>query len=234
MAEDPASDDDAGMASPPSSPEERLAAFASVVNHDLRNPLNVAQGRLELARETDDDEHLAVVARAHDRLAALLEASVAWARAGQPLDTVEPVRIAETARDAWERVPTGSTTAELEVLGDRNVRGEPERVEELFVQLLENAVDHGGDPVTVRVGTHPGGFYVADTGPGIPPEVRSRVFDPGYASDSSTPGFGLAIAAAIAHAHGWQVSVHGSDAGGARFDVDTQVSDPRADEESDG
>jgi len=52
---------------------ERLEEFASIVSHDLRNPLNVAQGRLDLAREEYDSEHLEVVANAHERMAALID-----------------------------------------------------------------------------------------------------------------------------------------------------------------
>jgi len=62
------------------------------------------------------------------------------------------------------------------------------------------------------------GFYVADDGPGIPPDERGRVFDSTYSSGGGT-GLGLSIVEQIAEAHDWTVTATESDAGGARFEV---------------
>jgi len=68
---------------------ERLEEFASIVSHDLRNPLNVAQGRLELAREEHDSEHLEVVANAHGRMATLIDDLLTLARDGEGVEETE-------------------------------------------------------------------------------------------------------------------------------------------------
>jgi signal transduction histidine kinase len=62
------------------------------------------------------------------------------------------------------------------------------------------------------------GFYVADDGPGIPPEERERVFDDGV-SDGGSTGLGLTIVSEVATAHGWTVAVDESESGGARFKI---------------
>ncbi|WP_226006501.1 PAS domain-containing sensor histidine kinase [Natrinema salinisoli] len=62
------------------------------------------------------------------------------------------------------------------------------------------------------------GFYVEDDGPGIPADLREQVFESGYSSDDGS-GFGLAIVAEVADAHGWSVSVRTGRDGGARFEI---------------
>ncbi|RDZ33833.1 histidine kinase, partial [Haloferax sp. Atlit-19N] len=93
-----------------------------------------------------------------------------------------------------------------------------------FLELLENvfrnAVEHGGTGVQITVGDLPDhrGFYVADTGRGIPVEQREQVFENGYSTNREGTGLGLAIVAEVASAHGWETLVTESDAGGARFE----------------
>jgi signal transduction histidine kinase len=63
----------------------------------------------------------------------------------------------------------------------------------LLENLFRDAIEHGDENATVRVGTSAGGFYVADDGPGIPDEKQDRVFDHGYTTSDQGTGFGLAI-----------------------------------------
>ena len=78
-------------------------------------------------------------------------------------------------------------------------------------------------PIRVRIGRTDGGFYVADDGPGIEPDQRDAVFEPGHTTAPDGTGFGLAIVERIAEAHGWTVSVTESGDGGARFEFDCGV-----------
>lgn len=75
--------------------------------------------------------------------------------------------------------------------------------------------------MTITVGdlSNDTGFYVADDGPGIPEDVRDRVFERGYSTSDAGTGFGLAIVKEIADAHDWGIRVTESDDGGARFNV---------------
>lgn len=80
--------------------EQRLAEFASVVSHDLRNPLNVARGHLELGRESGDDDHFREVGGALDRMERIIDDLLALAREGDATLDAKPVALAEAARTA--------------------------------------------------------------------------------------------------------------------------------------
>jgi PAS domain S-box-containing protein len=199
--------------------KERLDEFAGIVSHDLRNPLNVAEGRLDLAREEAESEHLDAVERAHERMQVLIDDLLTLAREGTPVEEEEPVALADTVAACWRNVETGDAT--LETATDRTIRADGSRVQQLLENLVRNAVEHGGTDVTVRIGELDGGdgFYVADDGSGIPPERRERVFESGYSTSTAGTGFGLAIAKEIAEAHGWEIGVTVSAQGGARFEI---------------
>jgi PAS domain S-box-containing protein len=210
---------------------ERLDEFAGVISHDLRNPLQVAQGRLELLGEETESEHLDAADRALDRMAALIDDLLTLTREGNEVGEVEPVETAAVARRAWQGVETGD--ASLVVDAERSIAADESRLRQLLENLFRNSIEHGstgsqpgsddaagrpGDGPTVTVGDLQDGFFVADDGPGIPPEEREAVFDPGVSSVADNTGFGLAIVKQIAEAHGWTVTVTESDAGGARFE----------------
>jgi PAS domain S-box-containing protein len=200
---------------------ERLEEFVGVVSHDLQNPLNVAEGRLELAREESDSDHLDDAARALGRMDELITDLLRLAREGKRVNEIESVALADLVADCWHHVETPA--ADLVVGTELTLRGDPGRLRHLLTNLLRNAVEHGsadGD-VTVTVGTLDDGqgFFVADDGPGIPEAKHERVFESGYSTDEDGTGFGLAIAKEVAEAHGWSIRVTEGAAGGARFEV---------------
>jgi signal transduction histidine kinase len=198
---------------------QRLETFASMVSHDLRNPLNVAMGRLDLAREDCESEHLAVVATAHARMQELIEDLLQLARQGQPIGETTVVELSSLAGRSWSVV--SAPGAELVVERDLAFEADADRLRQLLENLFRNAIEHGGPDVAVRAGALDGGagFYVADDGPGIPEADREIVFETGVTSDEDGTGFGLAIVTEIAEAHGWDVTITSSAGGGARFEV---------------
>jgi signal transduction histidine kinase len=99
------------------------------------------------------------------------------------------------------------------------VEADRERLQQLVENLVRNAVEHGGEGVTITVGRVEGGFYFEDDGPGIPAGERSAVFDPGYTTKSDGTGLGLHIIEQAATAHGWTVRATAGDGGGARFEI---------------
>ncbi|WP_435347907.1 sensor histidine kinase [Haloarchaeobius sp. HRN-SO-5] len=197
--------------------EERLEAFASVVSHDLRNLLDVATLRLELARDDCESEHLAAAADALARLDTRLEQMHSLAREGTAVVETGPVDLAAVARDSWAAVETRD--AELRVETDRRILADAPRLGQVFENLFGNAVRHGRDDVRVAVGDLPDGFYVEDDGPGIPAANRDRVFEAGYSTAEEGTGFGLDIVRAYVTAHGWEIRLTEGREGGARFEI---------------
>ena len=214
---------------------DRLDRFASLVSHDLRNPLNVASGRVELARQECESDHLAVAERALDRMERLIDDMLVLAREGDAIGETEAVRIADLAEECWAAVETDGAT--LTVDGDFTVRADRSRLAQVFENLFRNSVEHGStsgrpeaddsvehgsaesDGVGVTVGHTGDGFYVEDDGPGIPEAERERVFESGYSTSTDGTGFGLAIARGVVEAHGWTITATGGREGGARFEI---------------
>ncbi len=196
---------------------ERLEEFASVVSHDLRTPLTVAQGRLELARAECDSDHLTTIARAHDRMETLIEDLLALARDGESTMELADVALADVTARCWRNVETADAT--LHIDATRTIRADHARLQQLLENLIRNAVEHGGADVTVRVGDLADGFFIEDDGPGIPEETRARVFETGYTTTDEGTGYGLQIVNEIAVAHGWEIAVTEARDGGARFDI---------------
>lgn len=202
---------------------ERLEEFASVVSHDLRNPLNVVQASIEFARDDPAPVHFDRGADAAARMEHIIEQVLTLARVGRDIGETEPVDPTAMARGAWESIHAEGATLEAfdvdPIVADRG------RLREAFENLFRNAIEHGGDDVTVRVGplAESPGFYVADDGSGIPEADRDRVLEQGYTTADGGTGLGLAIVARIVDAHGWEMAVDESDPGGARFEVRTDV-----------
>ncbi|WP_436902942.1 histidine kinase N-terminal 7TM domain-containing protein [Halovenus halobia] len=224
---------------------ERLDQFASIVSHDLRNPLNVADGNLELpyARADDDAdtvevdvERLETVRSAHERMEDIIEDALILAREGKAVTEVERVSLEAVAERAWETVETDD--AVLDVVADAELEADEDRLLTVFENLIRNAVEHGstsppsgaqedsidhaGDAgrLTVRVGPlDTGGFYIEDDGAGLPSEDHDDIFEHGHTTNPDGTGLGLAIVQEIVGGHGWEIDATESDAGGARFEV---------------
>jgi signal transduction histidine kinase len=206
---------------------ERLEQFANTVSHDLRNPLNVAQLHLDLARENRDDDDLEKVTNALTRMDTIIEDVLTLARNGQPIDETESVSLATVATASWDVIE--SKGAELSIEDDAQILADPARLQQLLENLFRNAIEHGGENVVIRVGglDDESGFYLADNGVGISAEDRESVFESGYSTAEDGTGFGLAIVKEIADAHGWNTRILESRDGGVRFEFDgtTEIAD---------
>lgn len=197
---------------------DRLEAFANLVSHDLRNPLSVAQGRLELALEEEgDNDDLRAVQQSLDRMDVLIDDLLTLARSGGDIGDSEPVNIAEVAESCWDEFVMDDAT--LTVTSSGTIMADASRFRQLLENLLGNALEHGGNAVSVSIEDLPDGFAVEDNGPGIDTADIEEIFEAGYTSAPEGTGFGLAIVKEIVDAHGWSISVGRSEAGGARFEI---------------
>ncbi len=197
------------------SPEELL----SLASHELQNPLNVAQLQLELVSDDHDSEHLAAAQRALDRMETLITDFLKLTSSTQNLDPVSVVDLPDVTEHCWRYVGTTGATLNVDAAG--TIRADRLRLEQLLQNLLQNAIEHGGEDVTVTVGEldDRNGFYVEDDGSGITKTDRESVFALGYSTSHSGTGFGLYLVAKIVQAHGWHIRPTEGPDGGARFEI---------------
>jgi len=184
---------------------QQLEEFASLISHDLRNPLDVAIGRTNAVKEEIGDPeletHLARTHDAHERMRQIITDVLTLARDSHGVGEVEPVPLETAAMDAWSYVETNQATISVDT--QLVIRADQQRLVRVFENLFRNAVEHGGEEVLIETGSiEGGGFFVADDGPGIDPEHRESIFEPGYCSSEEGTGLGLAIVAGIAEDHG--------------------------------
>ena len=219
---------------------ERQRRFTGDAAHELRTPLSLIRSQVDLAlaRPRPADEYReALVAIDADvvRLTGLVASLLALARADSgrlPLDPA-PCDLAEVVAPVLEQyapladeagLALASETAPTPAVADEDL------LVQVLVNLLDNALAHtpaGGRVVVACRPAADGGarLWVADTGRGIPPAHRERVFDrfyrvdPGRARAAGGTGLGLAICRAIADAHGGTIAIGDEPAGGTRVEV---------------
>ena len=206
---------------------EQLDRFASIVSHDLRNPLAVIRGSMEMAQLKGGTEPLERGERAVDRIDQLVSELLTVARQGTEIDDPTEFTLGAVARDAWDTA--GSDDADLIVGADAAIRGDRGRLRQAFENLFRNAIEHatpglGGetdgcradagsdDSLTVVVTATDEGFLVADDGPGIDSDHRESVFEPGFTTCEDGTGYGLDIVREVVESHGWTVGLRDEDA----------------------
>ncbi|MFM9592476.1 sensor histidine kinase [Streptomyces scabiei] len=218
--------------------ERRLREFMAAAGHELRNPLTTISGYAELARVGDPtyepmrQEALGRIATEVGRMSTLIDELVLLTRLdlGQPLQ-LTCVDLAQLCRDAVSAARDchpGHPVRLLLAPGDHTVTGDPLRLHQLVANLLANARVHTppGTTTTLGLGTEDGHrvIEILDDGPGIPDDLRARLFDPfvrGEETRAAGSGLGLSIVAAIATAHGGTITLEPSHAShrGAWFRV---------------
>jgi signal transduction histidine kinase len=195
----------------------RLDQVAETISHDLRNPLNVARGYVDLVDAELEDpsirEHLERVQHSHDRMGEIIDDVLTVARQGSDGLEQTAVPVEDAVSEAWQSVQTRE--ASLTVSGRGTVEADRSRLKTVFENLFRNAIEHAGSDVSIRVEVGRDGFVVEDDGPGLSPDCAENVFEHGYTTSEDGSGLGLAIVRTVADAHGWDVEID-TDHDGAR------------------
>ncbi|HWB60268.1 MAG TPA: ATP-binding protein, partial [Chthoniobacteraceae bacterium] len=215
--------------------------FTADASHELRTPLTIMRGELEnLLLDKTTPPSLAEVLNSlfeeTERLSRIVEGLLALSR----LDTGE----AQMRRTKLDLSELASTTAEQMCLlaeekkinltcstnGRVSVEGDPSKLKQVVVNLLDNAIKYtpAGGEIRVSVESKEGRaqLHVADTGPGIPDGALPHVFDRFYRADEvrsrevEGTGLGLSIVQSICAAHGGTIAVKNLDKGGCCFTVE--------------
>ncbi|HEX4416650.1 MAG TPA: HAMP domain-containing sensor histidine kinase [Kofleriaceae bacterium] len=216
--------------------------FAADASHELRTPLAVISANLEVARRKPRDtphwEHVAdgTLAEVH-RMHVLVDKLLQLSRAGGAGLHQERTDLRVLAGTAVERAATigkdRRISIELEASDAVPAEVDPEAIGIVIDNLIRNALDHSPSDgvVTVRVSDGPV-IAVEDRGPGVPIELRTRIFEPfarGRATDrtaGSGLGLGLAICRRIVDGHRGTIGVEDRKGGGARFVVQLPAPEP--------
>jgi signal transduction histidine kinase len=218
---------------------EKLAALgqlAAAVAHEVRNPLAImrsaAQGVAEALPDGYDDTRRACsfITAEIDRLTNVVTSLLAFAR---PLH-IHPRTV--SVHDLFDRAQL-LASADLVAKQIRLQRHEPAGLPviqadadlmcQVLLGLMANAVEAAppGAEVTLEAQAGNGAveIAVADSGPGVPPELRGRIFEPFFTTRPRGTGLGLAVARQIVEAHGGRIEVGERAGGGARFTVRVPV-----------
>jgi PAS domain S-box-containing protein len=220
--------------------ERAKSEFLSSVSHELRTPLTSILGYAALLREDTDGlvdagNHIEVIERNASRQLRLVEdlLSIARIQAGEFEVNRLPIDLAEVVRLGVEAMRPAATEAglrlELECEGPARVLGDADRLDQVLANLLSNAIKFtpGGGRIEVRLDSTPeeAVLTVSDTGPGIQPEDRARLFERLFRADDvkrlqvSGAGLGLSIARSIVEAHQGTIEVRSDAGGGAKFAI---------------
>jgi two-component system OmpR family sensor kinase len=229
----------------------RQREFVADASHELRTPLTSILANLELLEaelaargETDGTADVAGAAlRSSRRMRRLVADLLLLARADAGRRSPHrPVDLGAVAREAVAEASPLSVDHEVELEGRNGeavVEGVPDDLHRLALNLVENALIHTPPGTTVRVATRNEAgaavLEVTDDGPGVPPEMRQRVFERFARGDGDAAptarggsGLGLAIVRAVAEAHGGSVALSEPDGGGTRVVVRLPAASPKA------
>ncbi|MGV1049358.1 MAG: ATP-binding protein [Solirubrobacterales bacterium] len=217
---------------------QRQREFVADASHELRTPLTSVLANLELLQaslggldQAEDREVVDSALRSSRRMSRLIGDLLLLARADAGrLDKHRACDLAEVAGDAAAEAAPLMGDRTLTVDNDRPlpIEGSPDELHRMVLNLLENAARHTppGARIELRLSQEDGAAIVevADDGPGIPPAMRTQVFDrfvrgegPADTARGQGTGLGLAIVGAVAESHGGSVEALESDLGGALF-----------------
>ncbi|MHC5010603.1 MAG: sensor histidine kinase [Planctomycetota bacterium] len=199
-------------------PLAELGRMAATVAHEVRNPVASVAGALELlVSESDADERAEIVGMARarlDQMRTLLDEILSLSR---PVDApVEPVDLREATRSAAAIVRShpdaGVATIDYEGTDEPlEVRSHAEPLRRAIINLFLNAFQAQSGNGTVHVSWERDGRWgvlrIRDDGPGIPAEVRSRIFEPFYTTKSSGTGLGLAYVKNVVRVAGGKIEI---------------------------
>jgi two-component system phosphate regulon sensor histidine kinase PhoR len=214
--------------------------FVANVSHELRTPLTAIKGYVEALLEEDTEsadtrKFLEIIGRHSTRMERLVKDLLRLARLDARQETLDcvPCDILQIFRGVVADLSPGIETKRQHIVVDvptdiGSLSADPAKLHDIVRNLVENAVNYSPEAAEIRLHAHrrPDGFVieVADSGPGIPPEDLTRVFERFYRVDKSRgrpggTGLGLAIVRHLVELHGGTATAANRREGGARFTI---------------
>jgi len=214
--------------------------FVDDAGHELRTPITIVRGHLELLDEDPADRRrtIALVLDELDRMGRIVNDLLMLAKAQQP-DFLRLEAVDVEALTAELQAKTEALAARewrLESRGRGVIIADRQRLTQALVQLAQNAVQHtaDGDPIGLgsSIENAEARFWIRDSGPGIPLDEQRRIFDRfgrgSQAKRTEGAGLGLAIVKAIAVAHHGGLELYSRPGAGATFTVVVPIDQPNA------
>lgn len=205
------------------------------VRHELKTPITIVRGHLEIMDPHDPDDAAATrelgIAEL-DRMTRLIGDIDLLAAVETDTFSMGEVNVTDLTQRVADLVAViPGHTWDVEAAGEGVIRGDHDRLLQAWLQLADNAAKYtpDGSPIEIGSAVHPSGaqLWVRDHGPGIPPAMRHRVFrrfDRGAGKRSvGGSGLGLAIVDTIAKAHGGHCTVTETPGGGATLTVEIPI-----------
>ncbi|MFW9813753.1 MAG: PAS domain S-box protein [Candidatus Thorarchaeota archaeon] len=188
--------------------KEELSELAHMMSHDLGNKMKNIRSLAKIMLKNPDGETLQRIDNIAQQSAVLLQASAELADAGMVIEKKEKVDLNTIVREIAETTLPDSISFQVDDLP--NVMGSPERISQIFQNLLVNAIEHG-KPTKIEVrrielstGTS---IVIRNDGAIIPANIRSSIFRRGFTTKERGTGLGLSIVKKLVEAHGWSISL---------------------------
>ena len=216
-------------------------AFVDDAGHELRTPITIVRGHLELLGDDADERRdtVALVTDELDRMSRIVDDLLLLAKLEHPgLLRTETVAVEPFTEELFAKARTfGDRRWALESTAAVTIVADPQRLTQAVLNLARNAVDHAGPDAAISLGSAASHgevrFWVADTGTGIAEHERAAVFERFTRGGdrrrrSEGAGLGLAIVRAVAEAHAGTVELDSGPGGGSRFTLTIPTDPPGA------
>lgn len=205
--------------------------LAAGVAHEIKNPLASIKGAADILTDeatgaSDRSEFGAILQKEIRRIDGTVEEFLEFARPREPrlqaMNLSEAIRL--PIRQLEPEARDHGVRLEVQIEPDVQIEGDGEKIHQLALNLLLNAIQATPPAGVIRVSVAKDGgdrvkFEVQDTGPGIPPEQLDSVFEPFFTTRATGTGLGLPIARSIVERHGGSISLESSSGSGTRVTV---------------
>jgi signal transduction histidine kinase len=197
-----------------------LGTLSATVAHELRNPLAGISGAVQVISRSlpEEDRRRPIMQKVEDqikRLNVLVTDLLAFARPAPA--RLQVIDLAEVARGSVDILAREHPSATLRVVGEGTAYADPNLVQHVVINLVQNAVQAVEGPATVEIRVSAGAVLIADDGPGIPDELCEQVFSPFFTTKLRGSGLGLAISQKAATSMGGSLTLVPGPLRGAAF-----------------